>query len=96
MTAKSLPQLRAELHEAEARYQEAQHAYFAAYGDLRRLDLLDAYIARCRACGTALDAALGALIDALWVHLDDEACASEQRRLQGRRTLLAEEQRLLV
>ena len=96
MDAKTLPQLRAELRTAEARYQEAMQHYFAAYGEMRVLDVLDAHIARSRACGAALDAALGALIDALWVHLADEACAAEQRRLQRRRTLLAQELRLLA
>jgi hypothetical protein len=90
-----LPHLRARLRASEAAYREALCQYFAAYGDLRDITVLHGHVSDCRACGAALDAALGALIDALWLHVDDDACAAEQRRMQGRRALLAQEQRLL-
>ena len=95
MTAKSLPQLRAELYAAEAAYRDALNQYFAAHVNRHAPDRLAAHVAACRACGAALDAALTALIDALWFPLNDSAQTAEQLRLHERRALLAEERRLL-
>jgi hypothetical protein len=50
---------------------------------------------RCRGSGTEPDTALGALMDALWQHPDDEDGVAEYRRLQAERVLLTNELRLL-
>ena len=95
MDTQTLPQLRMAYRQAEAAYQEALHDYIAAYVDRRARTVRAAHSARCHAYGARLDAALAALIDALWFPLNDPGQVAEQRRLMARQAMLARELRLL-
>jgi hypothetical protein len=95
MDAKTLPQLRTKLRQAEAAYRETRRQYVIVYGDLRDLAVIDAHVQRCRRCGTALTTALNRLIDALGHRLTDEDGIAEYRRLQAQRVILTSELRLL-